>query len=387
MVILHIDFSGPFNEEMLYHENLLTEYQQKDGHIVTMLTTCFKFNNEGIVCHESPIDKIMINGVRLIRMEYHHIICRFITGKIRKVDGVFNLLEQIKPEIIFFHSPQTLELLTVIEYLKFNKNVKLFIDNHADFTNSATNLISFLGLHKLFYKYLSQMAIPYTCKFYGITPARIDFLVNVYGIPREKVALLIPGADVDRIDNLRNAGMREAIRFHYGFTDNHLVIITGGKIDHSKTEVINLVKAVDNLNSDKVRLLIFGSVEDATFKVLNQYILNSKIVYLGWLTSQEIISHFLASDLAVFPGRHSVLWEQAVGAGLPCIFKFWKGFNHVDLGGNCIFLYENNECEIENILTKLINDPNSLTHMKNAAEVKGKGTFSCREIARYSIQF
>ncbi|MFK1961527.1 hypothetical protein ACIXEH_11290 [Bacteroides fragilis] len=73
---------------------------------------------------------------------------------------------------------------------------------------------------------------------------------------------------------------------------------------------------------------------------------NEKIHYVGWLSSEKTIEYFFASDLAVFPGTHSVLWEQAVGIGIPSIFKYWDGMTHVDLGGNCLFLFENSSEEI-----------------------------------------
>jgi hypothetical protein len=51
---------------------------------------------------------------------------------------------------------------------------------------------------------------------------------------------------------------------------------------------------------------------------------SSAIRYLGWVPSEKVYNYFFAGDLAFFPGTHSVLWEQAVGIGLPCILKNGK---------------------------------------------------------------
>ena len=49
---------------------------------------------------------------------------------------------------------------------------------------------------------------------------------------------------------------------------------------------------------------------------------------------------FSAADLVVFPGRHSVYWEQVVAIGTPMVVKYWDGTTHIDIGGNCMYLYE-----------------------------------------------
>jgi len=386
MNILHIDFTGTFNEDMLYQENLLTTYQSRDGHSVTMLATCYEFDNKGNVCFVRPVNKLMQNGVRLIRMNYHKIINHYITCKLRKVDGVFDLMRQLNPDIIFFHGPQTVELLTIVKYLKCFKSARLFIDNHADFSNSASNFISLYLLHKLFWRIIASRAVPYTSKFFGTIPARVDFLLNVYNIPGEKCELLLFGVDNDRISQLRQNNERKNIRIRSGFLESDFLIITGGKINSAKSQVFNLVKAITNLNSKNIKLLIFGSIDNVFKEELLSFVENNKVFYLGWLNSDEICSYFMASDLAIFPGRHSVLWEQATGAGLPCFFKYWDGTTHLDLGGNCRFLYKNNEEEIRLLLEKLINNPDSYSKMKSVAEEKGILTFSYRKIARQAIQ-
>lgn len=40
---------------------------------------------------------------------------------------------------------------------------------------------------------------PYVKKFYGVLPARVDFLIDVYNLPKEKCELLVMGADDDLV--------------------------------------------------------------------------------------------------------------------------------------------------------------------------------------------
>ena len=39
----------------------------------------------------------------------------------------------------------------------------------------------------------------------------------------------------------------------------------------------------------------------------------------GWLGPEEMVAHMSAADIAVFPSSQSVLWQQAIGCGLPLI--------------------------------------------------------------------
>lgn|ERR1035437_6506753 len=387
MRILHIMFTGRFTEGMSYQENLLPKFHAKDGHKVTMLTTCYECDNTGETCYAPPIDKIMSNGVRLIRMNYHKIINNFITNKIRKVDGVYQLIKRLLPDIIFFHGPQSVELLTVVKFIKNNPEIRLFIDSHADFSNSASNFLSLYILHKIFYKYIAKKAERYTSMFYGVLPARVDFLINIYKIPKTKCKLLVMGADDEEVINVRNNNVREQIRRRFRFSADDFVIITGGKIDSAKAQTLFLLQALQSLNISKIKLLIFGSIASELKEKLLSYVDNNKIFYIGWIKSEEVYGYYAASDLAVFPGRHSVFWEQAVGTGIPCFFKYWKGATHVDVGGNCKFLYTDQMEEIKIALEDLINNPDSYLYMKKIAEERGIKKFSYKEISRKAIQF
>lgn len=386
MKILHIDFTGTFNEDMAYQENLIIKYNALDGHVVTMLTTSYEWDEKGNIVYTSPVDKFISNGVRLIRLDYHKIINLYITRKIRKVDNVYHILEQINPDIIFFHGLQTFELLTIVSYLKNNPKIKLVIDNHADFSNSAPNFLSLWILHKIVWKYICKKAEPFVTKFYGVLPTRVDFLVNIYKVPRSKCELLVMGVDDEKLNRVKSNNVRNKIRIRFGFSESDFVIITGGKIDSAKVQTLLLLQAIRDIESKNIKLLIFGSITEALKDQILSFVDNRNFFYLGWLNTDDIYDYFAASDLAVFPGRHSVLWEQAVGMGIPCIFKYWHGTDHVDLGGNCEFLYDDSKSEIISKLKEIIYDKVKYQKMKKVAEELGIKKFSYKEISKHAIK-
>ena len=84
----------------------------------------------------------------------------------------------------------------------------------------------------------------------------------------------------------------------------------------------------------------------------------------------------------IFPGLHSVLWEQAVAMGKPCIFKKIDGFTHIDLGGNCLFFEKDDVEEYKNKIGLCIAE---LDSMRCFAETHGKEKFSYNNIAKRSV--
>ena len=83
-----------------------------------------------------------------------------------------------------------------------------------------------------------------------------------------------------------------------------------------------------------------------------------------------------------FPGLHSVLWEQAVGMGKPCVFRKIEGFTHVDVGGNCVYFQEETP---EGYVKTLRHAIEKREEMKQCAQAKGLETFSYSKIASRSI--
>jgi len=230
------------------------------------------------------------------------------------------------------------------------------------------------------------MIEPYTTKFYGVLPARVDFLIDMYKLPKNKVELLVMGADDELVTAVHQEGVREAIREELGIVKDDFLIITGGKIDHNKTQTLLLMEAIKQINREDVKLIVFGSVTQDLKAALEKLCDGNLVRYIGWIQAEQSYKYFAAADLVVFPGLHSVFWEQVVGLGKPCLFRYMEGFTHVDLGGNCEFLYEDSAEEIQIKITAIVEDQNKYEEMKRIALTEGMKTFSYREIARKSVE-
>ena len=98
-----------------------------------------------------------------------------------------------------------------------------------------------------------------------------------------------------------------------------------------------------------------------------------RIQYIGWVNTSESYQLFASADLVVFPGRHSVYWEQVAAQGIPMICKYWEGTTHIDVGGNVIFLTEDSIEKIQELLEQLQNkEADPYKTMYEVAKNKGK---------------
>lgn len=384
MKVIHVCLGNFFADKASYQENLLIKYQVKMGLDVEVITSTYTISEQGTFIYlEQGCSYCNDEGVKVHRLEYA------IPGKIghiiKKYKNVYETLLSTNADIIFIHGCQFMDAISIIKYAK-RYNIRIYVDNHADLYNSAQNLISLIFLHKFLWKISAQILEPYTKKFYGVVPARVDFLHEIYRVPKDKCHLLEMGADDELVEEVKRNHLRELIRKKYEIGKDELLIVTGGKINHNRPEVINLLKAVILIQKDnlKIKCIFFGNVEAGYKKEFEAIISNGSIIDIGWISSADIYKYLEAADLVAFPGLHSVLWEQAVGCGKACLFRRIKGFEHIDLNGNCMYF---DDLSVEGMKKSLsiALEEGRLRKMTLVAENKGMETFSYKDIARRSI--
>ncbi len=383
MKITHLCLGCFFPDGYSYQENILTKYHKKMGHDVSIIASLQTFDKNGKV---SYMDKAMKYrneyDIPVQRLDYKKPLK--VYRKLKRFVGTYDAIESTNPDVLFIHGCQFMDMDIVVKYLKKHRNVTVYVDNHADFSNSAKNWMSFMFLHKIIWKHCAHIINPYTKKFYGVLPARVDFLKNVYGLPEDKIELLVMGADDEKVEAALKPEVRKEIREKYGIADDDFLIITGGKIDNFKKQILYLMEAVNKLQNEKVKLIVFGSVIPE-LKEKVEGLVSPYTQYIGWVQSDQTDKYYAASDLVVFPGRHSVFWEQVAGLGKPMLCKAWDGTKHVDLGGNVIFLEKDSADEIYKVIKYLTEDEDAYQKMKTVAEREGMKTFSYSDIAKRSI--
>ncbi len=380
MKIVHVCLACYYFEAMGYQENLLPLTQASLGSDVYIISSWPRRNSMSNCYLKDSVDDSYINknGLRV----------KFIHEKDLRIgayNGLYTTLEEISPNIIFVHGGQFVSLKDVIRYRKNYPTVKLYIDQHGDYYNMPLNTFKRRVLQKTIYGHYLRKAIKYCNKFWGVTPWRCQYLHEVYKIPENKIGLLVMGGDDNCIHLDKKEKIRQEIRKGLNLFPDDFVIITGGKIDKAKN-IHLLMKAVKELNIENLKLIVFGKPGDDVKPAFEELAKDPHIRSIGWLDSTKVYDYFLASDLAVFPGTHSVLWEQGASCGVPLLVKDWPGMHHVDLGGNCTFLEEDSVDELKRHIEQIYNDKDVYERMLKVAVEKGVPTFSYKAIARRSIE-
>lgn len=327
MNILHIAPLSPYNVGWSYQDNLLPKYQRKLGHQVSVIVSPFQntANGKEYVGEE---DFELPDGVHVYRRE--RLFGNNFFAKALSYTYVADIIEQVKPDLIMIHSLMTLAVFEAIHYKKaVNPKCIIIQDNHLDENIGKRKTKMLTDIYYRYWALINSFAEPYVAKYYGVTPWRVDFIINRFRIKKEKTDLLIMGADMENIDFSNRKHFRDELNLRYQLEKTFL-IITGGKIEKNK-KIAELMQAVQGL--ENVKLLIFGKVSEDYVEEI-EHSKNENTIMLGWLNLHEINSYLLAADMAIFPGQHSVLWEQACACKTPCLFAYWEGMEHLNNGGN-----------------------------------------------------
>lgn len=380
MKIVHLCIQAPYNDYWGYQENLLPKYHQRSGHSVTIITTN-TIHKEGKIEKIEPSEYNLNDGQHIIRLSYKCFFPKRLSTVLQYFP-IYGVLERQAPDFIMVHGLNNISVLQVAKYKRRHPQCRIVADNHMDYYNATPKQGISSKLLGQLYRLLNRYMQKRYDKVYGVTPDRIKYQQNVFGIDPNKSALLVMGGDDEKIHFDRMPQLRAEIRKELDLSNEDFVIITGGKIDRTKN-IHLLMEAVAEL-SDKVKLIVFGQPNAAMQDEINRLSKDKNIRFLGWIPSDKAYDYFLSSDLAVFPGTHSVLWEQACACGIPCVFKDWQGMHHIDIGGNCEFLHKDSKEEIKAVISEIISNKDKYNEMKQAAQ-KGIQIFSYNEIAKRAI--
>lgn len=392
--LTHIMVCAVYKDGQGYQENILPMKHKALGYDVDIIT----FDQGGEASHESdceaPYTYMSEHGIPVHVLAKRKPIWLDRIPRLRalpslylnKTVGLCDKLEEIKPDIVFVHGIKLHDHYEVLKYAERHPEVRLYADNHADYYNSPITGWQYRLLETLSPSKVGLRMSERAEKMWGVTPWRVKYLHEVYGVPKEKIGLLVMGGDENYVDLANRDSIRRSIRAKYGIGDDAFLIATGGKIDRAKNTHM-LIEAVNRLaETHKVHLLVFGRVEPNMQGELKTD--SPHITMAGWIPATDSYGIFQASDLAVFPGTHSVLWEQACASGVPAIFKDWDGgFSHVDVGGNCEIIKDITADKIYESIMHLIVNGKAYSEMLKAAQEKATREFSYIEIAKRAVEY
>lgn len=380
MKILHICILAPYNDYWSYQDNLLPLFHKRLGNEVTVITSN-RMHDDGKIVFTKPGQHFLNDGTKVIRVK------KAEKGIKRYLNyfNIYKLIENESPDMIMLHGISSVVVFQVCKYIKNNPKCKLIGDNHLD---------EFIGSHHkgikgkmfgFFYSVCYKICIKYFYKIYGVTPWRTEYAHNVYGIPYSKLDTLLMGAVDEDIPFDDKEDIRKNVRAQYNIRENEFVFIAGGKIESNKKIDIAL-DAFKKLQFDNIRLIIFGNMNSETKEVIETKIKNDhRVMYVGFLNSKKINELFLSCDFGLFPGRHSVLWEQAAACGLPCLFQKYVEKGYINIKNNCVDVQNISVDSVYDIMRNILSDKAFYSELLgNSIEVRENFLYS--NIAMKSLE-
>lgn len=372
MKIVHLELAGFYNENMSYQTNQLVKQNCLDGHDVTIISTNYQWK-EGILSRIPIGNHITAEGARLIRLPYVPSLSNFNYHKFRKVRGLYRLLESIAPDVILSHDLCYWSVRDVIRYKQDHPEVKLYADTHTAYYNSGTNWLSLHVLHRMFYRPLIQKALPYLEKYWYIGTGEKQFSREVYGVPESLMEFYPLGGTL--FSDEAYGEKRARRRAELGLAPDELLLVHSGKMDALKrtAELLRAFAAVPGL---RAKLAVIGSIpadmEDTLRPLLEG---DSRVVYLGWKSAEDLLEYLCAADLYCQPGSVSATMQNAICCGCPVLsFPHESYVETLDCGE---FFWVRSQEDMESVFSGLASAPERLEPMT-------EGSWRCaREILDY----
>lgn len=375
MKILHCCLSCFYIDNYSYQENILPRINSQHGHNVEIIASTETFTEEGKVGYIPANEYYTTDGIKITRVPYKKILPSLIMRKIRSYKGVYSLISEFSPDIIMFHGMAAYELLNVTKYVRKHPDVKLYVDSHEDYNNSARNFVSKYLLHGLFYRNIIKRCLPYISKVFYITEEVKEFVCNEYKVPENMVEFYPLGGEL--ISNQEKLEWREKIRKEINVDEDTLVLMHSGKLDALKrTEVI--IEGLNNVQSDKVLLLIAGTIPPEDEKLWNAVRNNPKVRWLGWLNPEELRQYLCASDVYVQPGSQSATAQNAICCGIPVMLYPHKSYL-VLCNENVLWVEDSDD--ICNSICRLLEEPQLLRNLSYASTLLAENVLDYNALA------
>lgn len=310
MKISHLCLSCFYIDNFSYQENILPRQNKQDGHEVQIIASTETYTSDSRLGYLSPGRYNNEDGIPVVRLGYRKFLPHSIMKKLRMHHGVLELLEEFGPDVILFHGLCGWELLSVANFKKRHPQVRVYADSHEDANNSARNVLSRTVLHKLYYRTILNLALPYIRKILCVSLDTMDFVKNTYGIPESAMEYFPLGGIIDSDEeyNRKRTGIRNSL----GLSDQHILIVQAGKMG-TKKKILESLRAFQANRRDNLRLLLIGSFDDRIRDEAQSLLAASEYVsYLGWKESRELMDYLCAADVYLQPGSQSAIMQNAI---------------------------------------------------------------------------
>lgn len=323
MKIVHIiDY---FHPTMGYQENHLSRIQAREGHDVTVICSerltpwPTAGGVDGAAVREGDL-ALLQRGVKVRRLP-----TSFEIRSRAWLKGLKQSLREIDPDFIHLHSFSSLNALQFSQGARLR--AKVVIDDHMLFIASASAFAK--GFHWFFRKFLAGRVLASGDVVVAVSEETRTFMVEAYGLPEERIALVPLGVDSEVFSP--DPAARKELRQKLEIREGQSLFLYTGKIDRQKNP-IRALEAATLLAQKGVdfRFVLVGFAEPSYLSELQCYVraqgLEGRVLVRPGVPTEELAAYFNAADVAVWPTNCSMSSLEAMACGCPVILA--------DLGAN-----------------------------------------------------
>jgi 1,2-diacylglycerol 3-alpha-glucosyltransferase len=309
VIIVHICLSNWYVDGWQYQENELIKQHIISGHDVSVIASTEIPDSTGFLNYVLPKTYFSPEGAKIIRIPYIR-GPRKLMAKLRFYSGLTDLLNSIRPDAIMFHGSCAGEIITAARYAKANPHVIFYVDSHEDRHNSARTFLSREILHKLYYRFCLQRALPQIRKILCCSLESMDFVHETYGVDRERLEFFPLGGVIPSDGDYKR--QRDLVRQQMGLAENQTLFTQAGKQTRAK-KLIETLRSFIAAAPVTARLVIAGSL-DAEIKGQAEALIASdaRVTFSGWLNPEQLTSLLCACDVYLQPGTQSVNFQQSL---------------------------------------------------------------------------
>lgn len=319
MRVAHLCLSAFFIDGRAYQENELVSAHARAGHEVLVLASTQVHGPDGRRGFTRPGRYPTAQDAQVFRLPYHAALPHRLAMSLRMHRGVYGLLEEFQPDSILFHGMCGWELLTAARYRRNHPGVRLFVDTHTDFLNSAQGLASKWGLHYSYYRPIVHRALPWIEKVLCVSTLTQDFARDFYGIPADKLEFFPLGGRPIPDEEL--ARRRAAVRAAYGVGDGDILFVQSGK-QSARKYLPDALRAFAAVPDPRLRLLVAGMLMDEIREEAEQLIAtDSRVQFVGWKSPGELEDLLCAADVYLQPGTQSSTMQTSLCCGCAVILE------------------------------------------------------------------
>lgn len=350
MRILHI--INFFQPVLGYQETFLARTQSSNGHSVRVLTSD-RYSNRlfrGGASRQLLGKRLKGIGLSIEEgVEVERLPVTFeVLGSVW-LRGLEKAITDFKPDAVHIHGLLSINTVRVLRLKKHLMNMRVILDDHM--TYNATRGWWVKPFYVMFRILFMNLILRNADGLVAVTEETRDFMMNMYGIPFERIKIIPLGCDAAGLQ--RDERLRREIRNDYGIQEDEVVFCYVGKIIPEKGVDILVEASIALMNSgERIRVFCVGGRDAKYLERLNNRIGQSgqtqKFILLPAVPNKELYRIYSIADVGVWPKQCSITMLEAMACELPVIISDGSGATERVQGrGNGLIYHEGDIGDLE----------------------------------------